>query len=136
MQQPFGRLKPVCIAAFVVSGLAGPSFANVYSCVFISHCTDADQPCTPTKPLAMKLIRKGDVWVLHDPDGAMTNFAPVANDAKGVHTLLATNPAPDASATSILSLFDDGQALLTSHGDFGAAAAVTQVGTCQLEADL
>lgn len=129
-----GRSKG--FAGALLSGLllAGPSTAETqFSCVFEMECSGADQPCKQIEPLILMLAEQENIWGLQGADGAVMAFVPVESESEGVFTLLAANSDPDASATSILSLFEGGQAILTTHGEFLTPAAVTQVGTCQTE---
>jgi hypothetical protein len=118
-----------------VSFLAGPSAAETqFTCVFEMECSGVDNPCTQIEPLVMNLLERENIWGLHGPDGEVIVFVPIESETDGVFTLVANDFDPDASANSMMSLFEGGQAILTTHGEFLTPGVITQVGTCQTEA--
>lgn len=132
MATPPRLLNSSLAAALSLFVFVEPSAADAsFSCIFEMECAGADQPCTQIDPLIFNLAEQDTIWGLQAPDGEVTVFVPVETDSEDVFTLLAANSDPDATATSILSLFEGGQAILTTHGEFVTPGVVTQVGTCQ-----
>lgn len=129
------RFKPLVAAAAIVCALAGPTVAETqFTCVFEMECSGVDNPCTQIEPLVMNLLERENIWGLHGADDEVIVFTPVEAQSEGVFTLMANNFDTDASATSMLSLFEGGQAILTTHGEFVTPGVITQVGTCKAEA--
>lgn len=81
-----------------------------------------------------RLVAEDDAWRL-TVLGESFVAAPVAGAGAGAAHFVVTPIDEAAEAVALFSIFRDGSAILTVHGDFLAAAAVTRTGRCTREAD-
>lgn len=130
------RFKSLASAGIAASVFAAPALAATqFTCVFEMECSGVDSPCTQIEPLVMNLLERENIWGLHGTDGEVIVFNPIETQSDGVFTLVANDFDADASATSMLSLFEGGQVILTTHGEFVTPGVITHVGTCLAEAN-
>lgn len=130
MAATLNSLKSLVVAS--ACAIASPAMAETqFTCVFEMECSGVDNPCTQIEPLVMNLLERENIWGLHAADGEVIVFIPVEEQSEGVFTLTANNFDRDTSASSMLSLFEGGQAILTTHGEFVTPGVITQVGTCK-----
>lgn len=114
----------------VCSGIALSAVAKEpLICVFTQECV-GEGDCGAVEPIAMGFQLQGDAWVMQGAEDTAIRFSELADKTAGMHSYLAENADPDAAAVSILSVFEDGQAFMSTHGIFLTPGFVTHIGTC------
>ena len=122
------------ISAFVAGTIltavlsATSARAESYSCMFTAECLGAN-PCGEAFATPADITRETDGWslsLLGQPYPIKEIELP---ESRVLHFILA--PVDDeADAVSLHSVFDDGQAFLTTNGDFLEPTTYTLAGEC------
>jgi hypothetical protein len=105
---------------------AAPAAAEGFACRFESGDGGAR--------IEARLALSGETWRL-SMLGESLAARPVDLDGAGARHFVVAPVDTMAKAAALLSIFEDGSALLTIHGDFLGPAAVTRTGTCMREGD-
>lgn len=117
------------VLALTFAGAPAVFAEQALVCTFTKECITGS-PCEARDDLTAGLDHDGQGWVMTLPDGASATFSELAGAPKGTLRLISTDLDPDASATALLSVAEDGQAILSVQGYFPRLAAVTQLGKC------
>ena len=117
-----------------IIGLAGPvQAAESLVCTFTQECV-GESGCSFDDPISMRFQARGDVWVMQGAQGTgmgtAISFTKLAGKSESMRSFLAENADPAASAVSVLSIFEEGQAFMSTHGIFLTPGFVTHIGTC------
>ncbi|MFT7594443.1 MAG: hypothetical protein ACI8R4_001764 [Paracoccaceae bacterium] len=123
-------MKRIAIGFAVVAGFAIPvQAAESLTCSFSQECSGGSA-CTETNPITLRFQLEGEDWIMAGTDGTTITFTKLAKKSGGMRSFLAKNADPDAAAVSILSVFEDGQAFMSTHGIFLTPGFVTHIGAC------
>ncbi|TDK45075.1 hypothetical protein [Antarcticimicrobium luteum] len=106
--------------------------ATAYACVFPSECI-LGKPCETGRDLAARLDSDGGGWSFGAAGMDPVRFQEIAPGGVGSLHLVSSGIDPDADAAALLTITEDGTALLTVQGDFPSPSAVTHVGSCTEE---
>ena len=134
MKQGGGGVNP---ALRMVLGLgvavSAPTSAwaeGAFRCTFVRECP-TDGACIGYEPQATMFTHDdADIWSLAGADDQAIPFAEMSAPTKDLRAFVSTSADPDASAVSLLSIFEDGSAILGIHGVFLSPGSVTHLGTC------
>ena len=131
---------PLTCARLLACGLAvivaAPVWAaGSYRCEFDQECVGADRPCSSTDAMTMAFVESADGWMIKMPDGKTMGFTPLPGQSDDMRSFLSDETDPDAHAVSMLSIFSDGQAFMSTHGIFLSPGTVTHIGTCLPEGE-
>ena len=128
------RVLGAAFAVFLASGFAadaGP--AERYGCSMML-CEASDAACDGATAMILTRRAGTGLWDLSDPEGGRSTFSVLAPLGKNATALVSTDIDPDASATGLMTIGDDGTTVLTVHGYFPALSHGTYTGTCKAEA--
>jgi len=121
-------------ALILASGMAASAApTDRYGCS-VSLCDMGDAACDGVT--AMTLARRAGtgMWDLTGPEGFAAVFMVLAPTGQRSVALVSSDIDPDASATGLMNIAQDGAMLLTLHGYFPGLSHVTYSGTCNAEA--
>lgn len=112
--------------------LATDADVAAYRCEFTRECLTG-QACTDYEPNVMQFLRDAkdiNLWTLAPAGEQPFVFTRLPFETEDLHAFVSTSVDPGASAVSLLTVFDDGQAILSIHGVFFSPGSVTHLGTC------
>lgn len=119
------------VGAAVLLPLASASLAGeVLDCTFTQECVGSDRPCNSADKLTMSFVQSNSGWMINTSEGEAMSFTPLPGKSEGRRSFLSQETDPEAHAVSMLSIFSDGQAFMSTHGVFLSPGTVTHIGTC------
>ncbi len=123
-------LRMVFGLGFVVLATTPAMADDAFSCTFVRECP-TDGACIGYEPqMTMFTHDDADIWSMAGADGQTVPFAEMSVPTKDLRAFVSDSADPDASAVSLLSIFEDGSAILGIHGVFLSPGSVTHLGTC------
>ena len=125
LSRRLSALTLICLA-LPVAGAA----QSALSCTLNAGCGTSD--CGADAEISATLESSGDGWRLRSNSEIAGSFREIGA-APGTRHFVSTDIDPDAGAAALLSVFDDGRALLSLHGTFMVPTAETYGGRCTAE---
>ena len=122
------RLHIFAALLALVPGIAAA--AEQFTCSFTEGCGTFD--CGADAPFNATLVPGATGWVLMLKDETIGTFTEFDSSEAARH-FVSSDIDPDAGAAGLLSIFKDGTAFLSLHGDFMTPSAQTHSGQCTLE---
>ncbi|MCF6231566.1 MAG: hypothetical protein L3J36_00465 [Rhodobacteraceae bacterium] len=111
--------------------VATPALAeDSFVCTFARECP-TNGACISYEPQTTKFTHDDDdIWSLAGADGRAKSFSEMQVPTTKLRAFVSATADPDAPAVSLLTIFDDGSAILGIHGIFLSPGSVTHLGTC------
>ena len=123
-------LRMVLSLGLAVSAATPALAKDAFSCTFIRECP-TDGACIGYEPqMTMFTHGNADLWSLAGADGQAISFTEIPVPTAELRAFVSASADPDASAVSLLSIFEDRSAILGIHGVFLSPTSVTHLGTC------
>ena len=104
--------------------------AEQFTCTFDKGCGTSD--CGADAPFSASLAPAPTGWVLVMKDETLGTFTEFDSSETARH-FVSSDIDPDAGAAGLLSIFANGAAFLSLHGNFMTPSAQTHTGRCTLE---
>jgi len=74
-------------------------------------------------------------WTIKTTEGETIGFTALPGKPGDMRSFMSDKTDPAAQAISMLSIFSDGQAFMSTHGIFLSPGTVTHIGTCLQESN-
>jgi hypothetical protein len=113
---------------------AAPGDRQAIACALNEGCGTVDcggQEAILSVDLAP--AEEADGWVLRSNGDIAGKFREIETPAGTAKHLVSTDIDPEAEAAALLSIFPDGEAVLTVHGAFPSLGTSSWVGQCELD---
>jgi len=102
---------------------------TVYICEFNMECPGGED-CAETDAITLRIQQQDTGWTMEAAGQTAITLSKLPSKSAGMLSFLAENTDPAAAAVSILSIFEKGQAFMSTHGIFLTPGFVTHIGTC------